>query len=270
MDAVLSPADADAELAELKEYLGDAYDARRLERWQEEVNEELQRVGSEERLYRESQAYLYNLTVFAMSGTKDAYLAELVRHVPPGARLLDYGCGIGSDGLRLIDAGYEVAFADFANPSVEYLRWRLRRRGVEAKIFDLDREGPRGFDLAFAFDVIEHVDDAFDFLAKMEAAADRVLVNFLEEDPAEDEGDVHRPLPIGRLVRYAARRGLIAYRVLHGRSHLVLYAAAPGSPPGRLRSVRTLARSARSGDLPAVLLPIPWHFRPWRVLKSAS
>ena len=125
--------DPERELAELKAYLGDAYDHTRLERWQETVNEELEQIGDEQQLYRSSQAYLYNLTAFAMSATKDPYLEMLCAHLPAGARVLDYGCGIGSDGLRLIEAGYEVAFADFANPSVEYLRWRLARRGHEAR-----------------------------------------------------------------------------------------------------------------------------------------
>jgi SAM-dependent methyltransferase len=256
--------DADAELAELKEYLGDAYDQRRLERWEEEVNEELARADSEAELYRSSEAYLYNLTAFAMSATKDPYLEELARHVPAGARLLDYGCGIGSDGLRLIEAGYDVAFADFDNPSVRYLRWRLERRGLDARIFDLDREQPSGFDLAYAFDVIEHVDDQFEFLRRMEAAAERVLVNFLDDEAADADNPLHRDMPIGRLIRHAARRGLVTYTVHHGRSHLVLYASARGP---RLDSARALLGGVRPGDAPAVILPIPWDFRPWRVLR---
>jgi SAM-dependent methyltransferase len=261
----LSAVDADRELAELKEYLGASYDHTRLEHWQETVNEELAELGEEERLYRESQAYLYNLTAFAMSGTKDPYLDMLAEHLPPGARLLDYGCGIGSDGLRLIEAGYRVTFADFANPSVEYLRWRLERRGHEAQILDLDRDVPEGFDLAYAFDVIEHVDDPVDFLGRMERAADRVLVNFLEDDEDEDEPH-HRHLPVGRLLRRAMARGVLSYRVHHGRSHVVLY----GSGPGRLRSVRELARGARRGDAPAIFLPIPWDFRPWRARRAEN
>ena len=54
--------------------------------------------------------------------------------------MLDYGCGIGSDGLALIEAGYEVTFADFDNPSTRYLRWRLEQRGLDAPVHDLDRE----------------------------------------------------------------------------------------------------------------------------------
>ena len=238
--------DPERELAELKAYLGDAYDHTRLERWQETVNEELEQIGDEQQLYRSSQAYLYNLTAFAMSATKDPYLEMLCAHLPAGARVLDYGCGIGSDGLRLIEAGYEVAFADFANPSVEYLRWRLAHRGHEARIYDLDREAPRGHDLAYAFDVIEHVDDAVGFLQAMESVADLVLVNFLEDDACEDEPH-HRTLPIGRLVRHAVGRGLIDYRVHHGRSHLVLYGRG-----SRARSLGVLLRRARPAHLPVL------------------
>jgi SAM-dependent methyltransferase len=260
--------DPDADLAELREYLGDGFDPTALERWQESVNEELARVGSEEELYRTSQAYLYNLTVFAMSGTKEPYLDEIVRRLPPGSRLLDYGCGIGSDGLRLVEAGYDVAFADFANPSVEYLRWRLERRGVEARIYDLDHETPSGYDLAYAFDVIEHVDHPFDMLGCMERAADRVLVNLLEEDPCEQEPH-HRALPMGPLLRHATARGLVSYRVHHGRSHLVLYESERGrGVADLLRGARELVRGARRGDLPAIILPIPWDFRPWRGVRD--
>src|SRR5437868_10963813 len=108
--------DPQRELAELKEYLGDSYDHTRLERYEQAVDEELASVGDEQALYRTSQMYLYNLTAFAMTGTKEPYLRDLTDLVPPGARILDYGCGIGSDGLRLLDAGYQVGFADFANP----------------------------------------------------------------------------------------------------------------------------------------------------------
>jgi SAM-dependent methyltransferase len=259
--------DPERELDELKAYLGDAYDASVIEHYQEAVTQELAELGDEETLYRSSQAYLYNLTVFAMSPTKDPYLEMLCMHLPAGARVLDYGCGIGSDGLRLLEAGYDVAFADFANPSVEYLRWRLARRGHDARIYDLDRETPSGFDLAYAFDVIEHVDDPIGFLRKLEIAADGVMVNFLEEDPDEEEPH-HRQLPVGRLVRHAIGRGLVDYGVFHGRSHLVLYRPAPVRTRAVLRSAAIALRNGRRGDLPAILLPIPYGFRPWRALRT--
>jgi SAM-dependent methyltransferase len=240
------PIDPDRELAELKEYLGDGYDNARLMRYEEAVDEELGRVGDEQTLYRSSQMYLYNLTAFAMTRTKEPYLRDLTDLVEPGARLLDYGCGIGSDGLALLEAGYQVGFADFANPSTEYLRWRLRKRGLEAPVFDLDSAPPEpGWDAAYSFDVIEHVDDPFGFLAALERLSNLVVVNFLE--PLPDEPDVHHELPIPQLLDHVAGRRLRRYRIYHGRSHLVLYEARPGSKlAGRARIALTRVRGTTS------------------------
>jgi SAM-dependent methyltransferase len=220
--------DPERELAELRDYLGDDYDHARLQRYEEAVDQELAEVGDEAKLYRTSQMYLYNLTAFAMSRTKEPYLNDLAHLVPAGARVLDYGCGIGSDGLLLLEAGYDVGFADFANPSTEYLRWRLKRRGFEAPIYDLDAEPPPpGWDAAYSLDVIEHVDDPFAFLGTLERLAKLVVVNFLE--PLPDEPDVHHELPIPELVDHAARQRLRRYRIYHGRSHLVAYENGHGS-----------------------------------------
>jgi SAM-dependent methyltransferase len=221
--------DAERERAELRAYLGDDYDELRLRSYDAQLEEEFARIGDEATLYRTSEAYLYNLTAFAMTETKLPYLEELTRHVPAGAAVLDYGCGIGSDGLLLLEAGYRVAFADFDNPSTRYLRWRLERRGLRAPIFDLDAgPPPGGFDVAYAFDVIEHVDDPFAFLAALEAQAALVLVNFLEPEPGETA--LHRALPVDALVAHAEAAGMRSYRVLHGRSHLVLYGSRGARP----------------------------------------
>jgi hypothetical protein len=235
----LIPFDPRREMDDLRAYLGPAFDESRLRQWEQQLDDEFAAIGDEEAFYRSSKGYLYNLAAFAITRTKLPYLRELTRHVPPPARLLDYGCGIGSDGLCLVEAGYTVAFADFDNPSTRYLRWRLERRGLEADVYDLDRERPRGsFDLAYAFDVIEHVDDPLAFLGTLERYASLVLVNLLEPDPGETP--LHRELPIPELVDHAARRRLRHYRRYHrGRSHLLLYGTEPARGLWRLRS-RTL------------------------------
>jgi SAM-dependent methyltransferase len=236
MLAPVSPAieqrfDPKREEAELRAYMGDEFELERLWRYQEQLDAEFTEIGDEQAFYRTSKGYLYNLTAFAMTGTKLPYLRELVEHVPAGARLLDYGCGIGADGLLLLEAGYRVEFADFDNPSVEYLRWRLRHRGLEAPIHDLAGEVPGGFDAAYAFDVIEHVDDPFAFLGEMERRARIVEVNFLEPEPEDQES--HHELPIKKLLAHVADRGLLHYEVLHERSHLVVYESERVSVPKR-------------------------------------
>jgi SAM-dependent methyltransferase len=210
-----------------------------LQRYEQTLDDEWAACGDEQAFYRSSEAYLYPLTAFAMTGTKVPYLHELVRHVPPGAHLLDYGCGIGSDGLMLLEAGYRVEFADFDNPSVGFLRWRLERRGFDAPVHDLDKHVPAGFDAAYAFDVIEHVPDPFGFLAELERRAELVEVNLLA--PVPNDVDLHYDLPIRELLKHVLRRRLVSYRLLHGRSHLVLYRPEPVRPLGRVLGLARIA-----------------------------
>jgi hypothetical protein len=231
------------DLAELRAYLGDRFDQRLLEAHERLVEEERLAAADEQTFYRTSRRYLYDLTVFAMSGTKAPYLAEVRAAVPGRGRLLDFGCGIGADGLRLMADGYEVAFADFDNPSVEFLRWRLAGREAKAEVYDVESdEIPGDFDLVYCFDVIEHVEDPFAFLARLEGLGRLVAVNFLEED--HEDTSLHRPLPVRRLLDHAARRGLRRYRRYHGRSHLVVY-EAPRRTGGASRR-RSGLRAARS------------------------
>lgn len=239
--------DVDRQEADLAAYLGADYDRRKLVDHQGEIDREVAAHGGDEAaFYRGSHAYLYDLTVFAMSGTKIPYLEALTSLVTGGARLLDYGCGIGADGLLLIDAGYQVEFADFDNPSTAYLKWRLADRGLSAPVHDLDQDVPGGFDAAYSFDVIEHVRDPFGFLAELEERAGIVMVNLLEYDPNEQE--LHYPLPMQQLFDHVVGRDLLHYSIHHGSSHLVAYRPATVDWLRRRRNrtrVKNVQRRAR-------------------------
>jgi SAM-dependent methyltransferase len=233
--------DPEREEEELRAYLGDEFDHAALQQYQRTLDEEWAACDdSEADFYRSSKGYLYNLTAFAMTGTKLPYLHELTRRVAPGSRVLDYGCGIGSDGLLLLEAGYRVEFADFDNPSAAFLRWRLERRGFDAPVHDLDKEVPGGFDAAYAFDVIEHVPDPFAFLGEMEKRAALVEVNLLAPDPFDQ--DLHHELPIDAILKHAADGQLVSYKLLHERSHLVLY--RPEAPNALARAIGRMRLAA--------------------------
>jgi GT2 family glycosyltransferase/2-polyprenyl-3-methyl-5-hydroxy-6-metoxy-1,4-benzoquinol methylase len=239
-DPFLEAWEGERDRDELRRYLGADYDERRLQRHVAGLEEEEAAAPDERTFYKTSRAYLYDLTVFAMSGTKAPY-RRLVREVAaPGARLLDYGCGIGADGLRLLEQGYRVEFADYDNPSVEFLRWRLQQRGIDRPVHDIEQNIPGGFDVAYCFDVLEHVDDPVDVLERLESLAEIVVVNFLEPAPHNPhDSQLHRPLPITELVDRSAEHGLLHYSVHYGRSHLVAYRSQPAA--GAIRRVRSRA-----------------------------
>ena len=244
--------EAQCDLEELREYLGDSYDPSRLSGHLHELNRELEAAPDEKTFYRSSEAYLYDLTVFALSATKVPYRRDLAELVPAGARLLDWGCGIGADGFRFIAHGYDVAFADFDNPSTRYLRWRLARRGIDASVYDIDNdEVPGGYDAAYAFDVIEHVDDPFELLDALERRAGIVMVNLLDDEPDAAHHPHHRALPIRAILDHADRKGLVRYRLYHGRSHLIAYRGRSVEATG-LSRVRSIAQRHLGARLSAV------------------
>lgn len=65
---------------------------------------------------------------------RDEVHAAVTRHLPPGARVLDAGCGIGLDALRLQGAGYQVLAIDASAGMVA----QARARGVDARLLRVE------------------------------------------------------------------------------------------------------------------------------------
>lgn len=174
----------DDRLAELKEYLGPEFDPEVFRDVAAKVDAEFGRFHDPREFYRRSRIYLYDLTLWDLSGAKAPGL-RLVRALTAlDDTVLDYGCGIGADGLRLMELGYRrVAFADFDNPSTRYLKWRLQRRKVGAPVYDIERDPIPRHRLVYSFDVIEHVPEARVFLKTLERLGEIVVVNFLLDPP---------------------------------------------------------------------------------------
>ncbi len=95
-------------------------------------------------------------------------LSFLLERVPPGARVLDLGCGEGRFAERLQRAGAEVLAVDVAE---EPLR-RARAGNPELRTQLIDGEGEwdipdASFDVVWAGEVIEHVADTSRWLSEL-------------------------------------------------------------------------------------------------------
>lgn len=119
-------------------------------------------TGTLTEFYNESETELFDLLEWHATdeGNHRALVCtdQLMRRHPAGA-VLDYGSGIGTAGIVLADAGFEVTLADVADPLLDFARWRFARRGLPVRTIDLKRETPRvaAYHGIVCFDVLEHI-----------------------------------------------------------------------------------------------------------------
>ena len=170
-----------------------------------------------------------------------AYLGEIVTTVGRGARVLHYRCGLGTAGVGLVAAGWDVAFAEVSGAPADLVRCRLHARGSGAPVYEIgspDHGPPGGFDLALHLDSLGDTNAPLELLDQMERCASTVAVS----------------VPAGSLLHAVlARAGcrLVRLRRFPDADHLVVY-RSPGAGQNRWR-----ARIER------VLGPFVSPRRPW-------
>jgi SAM-dependent methyltransferase len=108
-------------------------------------------------------------------GRRSEFARLLDEAIPPGARVLELGCGTGQLSLFLATADRMVIGADLARPSLELAVDAAKRLGVEGVLFvetDLRRPGLQAgaFDVVVCSGVLHHTPDpqsAFSTVARL-------------------------------------------------------------------------------------------------------
>lgn len=109
----------------------------------------------------ESAAEVGQYSRQAAAGAAALELELVRRHVKPGGRLLDVGCGAGREALGFARAGFDVVAIDLAPAMIEAARANARREGLGIafrvqSMTELD-EPPGSFDGAFCTAALNHV-----------------------------------------------------------------------------------------------------------------
>ena len=128
--------------------------------------------------YAGTDLYVWELMQWHASTARRQWTAArdlLSDHFPPAAwgRVLDYGCGVGTDALVLAQSGYDVCLADVPGVTFEFARHRFRRRGIDATYIAVTDDYPevRGrYDILISIDVLEHLPDPVGVLRRLAAA----------------------------------------------------------------------------------------------------
>lgn len=188
---------------ELALYLGPAFERDWMHGKDAAIAEEFQACGNPAVFYEQSQRYLYHLTAYFLEGWKQigySFLFQAMAYLGRRPSILDYGCGIGSDGLWLLDAGATVNFADFDNPCRAYLAWRLAQRQtpIVSQIYDVTDDIPR-HDIVWCMDVLEHLPpmEQAQLLGRLGRLGRFVVMNLVDDKTAD--GQVHHPVAVEAL-----------------------------------------------------------------------
>ncbi len=211
---------------ELREYLGADFDPDLCNGKDDKVIADFSRYATPEEFYRETSIYLYHSIGYFFEGLKRPYYGMLFnatanRHVS----ILDYGCGPGLDGVLFAMAGYSVSFADVPSKSLEYLKWRLHRRGYPVDVYTIGEDDDIPcHHIVWCMDVLEHMlpDKQTALLDRLSALGNTVMVNLVND--AEADGRVHHSVDVAELTEYVAGKwNYRKYDFYDNRVRLLVY-----------------------------------------------
>lgn len=159
-------------LLELKEYLGKDFTEYYDSSWAlaDEWNKKnpLTRDDISD-FYKKTRNYLFNLVIWYESGDRRNFHKELFQLIEKFSikSVIDFGCGVGSDSLFLLENKMKTFMVDFDCPSVDFLKWRMKKRGLLSEdIINVDKMKllPKG-EMFWAIDVLEHMPNPVDVVA---------------------------------------------------------------------------------------------------------
>ena len=125
--------------------------------------------GDLAQFYNSIQSWSFDLAWYSYLQTvgfaypNHVVVADEIRRPETGARMLDFGSGVGVTAQLFAVLGDDVALADVSAPLLAFARWRLEQRGVTATYIQLPADlPPASYDLITALDTLAHVPDAED------------------------------------------------------------------------------------------------------------
>ncbi|NIM46669.1 MAG: methyltransferase domain-containing protein [Candidatus Aenigmarchaeota archaeon] len=124
------------------------------------------------KFYKNCKNYLFDLAAWHEQPYKkqwDLQLIEVVKKIEPSVKtILDYGCGIGSNGFLFHEAGFNVTLADLDSFTLDFAKFIIKKYGLPIKVIEVDKEEVKSkFDVIICLDTLEHILDPKTLLEKL-------------------------------------------------------------------------------------------------------
>jgi SAM-dependent methyltransferase len=183
---------------DLKDFLGAKFTPYYDSSWAlaEEWNKQLRKTKEDiEEFYQTTSHYIYNSIIFNYSGDRYDFHTDFknLKNKYDIQSVIDYGCGVGTDGMMMLDLGLKVTFVDFDSPTLEFLKFRINKRNFspsQYEIVDVQqlKSKPIQSDLFWSIDVIEHMREPTDIF---NAIGEKTRVAAYYSDADDEAGGRH-------------------------------------------------------------------------------
>jgi len=146
--------------------------------------------------YKNTKNYLFNLVIWHESGERRNFQEDLKLLLEKFSikSVIDFGCGVGSDSLFLLENNIETFMIDFNCPSTDFLKWRMAKRNLlEGKFLDADNiDVLPASEMFWAIDVLEHIPDPEEVIEKL---SDETKI-FVHHSPFNNQAGGRHPCHI--------------------------------------------------------------------------
>ena len=108
--------------------------------------------------YKETENYIFELAWWHRGLERKHLTATTIKICErnDSKKILDFGCGIGQDGISLAEAGFDVTLADLPGKTFDFAKWRVKRKGLKVGLVNSDELNEK-YDTILCFDVLEHL-----------------------------------------------------------------------------------------------------------------
>ena len=143
------------------------------------------------KFYKKCKNYIFDLAEWheqAYQKKWDLDLIKIVKTINPMAKtVLDYGCGIGSNGFLFHEAGFDVTLVDLESFSLDFAGFLIKKYNLSINVIKIDKEDIKDkFDVILCLDTIEHVVDPKGLLEKLVSYLNpegKLFLTVVEPDP---------------------------------------------------------------------------------------